>query len=342
LVYFFANKRQLRYVLIFPSIHPGFHLVLAYQQENEMASMNHGAGMGAVTKTELPGVSLFRRGKVRDVYDLGETLLIVATDRISAFDVIMPNGIPDKGKILTQMSLFWFDFTMDIVPNHIISVNVDEYPSYLRKYSELLRGRSILVRKSEPYPVECVARGYLAGGGWKEYQETGKVCGIPLPAGLKQADKLDRTIFTPATKADTGHDENIPFDQAAEIVGLEEMTRMRDLTITIYEKAREYAKQRGIIIADTKFEFGAVSDGIILIDEILTPDSSRFWPSSTYEAGTSPASFDKQYVRDYLETLNWDKTPPAPPLPYEVVMNTREKYIEAYELLTGVKFKVEC
>jgi phosphoribosylaminoimidazole-succinocarboxamide synthase len=297
-------------------------------------------GMKAVIQTDLPGIPLFRKGKVRDVYDLGEQLLIVATDRISAFDVIMPNGIPDKGKVLTQMSLFWFDFTSDIVPNHIISVNVDEYPFSLRKHTDLLRGRSMLVRKSEPYPVECVARGYLAGGGWKEYQETGTVSGITLPAGLKQAEKLDRTIFTPATKADTGHDENISFEQAAELVGLKEMERLRELTIAIYEKAREYAVQRGIIISDTKFEFGATSDGIILIDEVLTPDSSRFWPSSTYEPGTSPANFDKQFVRDYLETLDWDKTPPAPQLPEEVVMKTREKYIEAYELLTGKTFDI--
>jgi phosphoribosylaminoimidazole-succinocarboxamide synthase len=306
----------------------------------EITQMNDSAGSKAVTQTDLPGVPLFRRGKVRDVYDLGENLLIIATDRISAFDVIMPNGIPDKGKVLTQMSLFWFDFTKDIVANHIVSVDVDKYPASLRKYSELLRGRSMLVHKAEPYPVECVARGYLAGGGWKEYQETGKVCGIALPAGLKQADKLDTTIFTPATKADSGHDENVPFEQAVEMVGLAEMNRMRELTITIYEKARKYAKQRGIIISDTKFEFGGTSDGIILIDEVLTPDSSRFWPTSTYKPGTSPDSFDKQFVRDYLETLDWNKTPPAPPLPDEVVMKTRKKYIEAYELLTGKKFDV--
>lgn len=306
-----------------------------------MVQIENQADMKAVIKTELPGVPLFRRGKVRDVYDLGEHLLIVATDRISAFDIIMPNGIPDKGKILTRMSLFWFDFTSDIVPNHIVSVDVDKFPSSLRKHADLLDGRSILVRKTKPYPVECVARGYLAGGGWKEYKETGTVCGIALPGGLKQAEKLDRSIFTPATKADTGHDENISFEQAVKLVGLEEMTRLRDLTLTIYEKAREYASRRGIIISDTKFEFGATPDGIILIDEVLTPDSSRFWPSSNYEPGTSPKSFDKQYVRDYLETLDWDKTPPGPVLPDEVVMRTREKYIEAYELLTERKFETK-
>lgn len=294
----------------------------------------------AVINTDLPDIPLFRQGKVRDVYDLGEHLLIVATDRISAFDVIMPNGIPDKGRILTEMSLFWFDLTREIVPNHIVSTTVEDYPPSLRKHASILEGRSMLVRKTEPYPVECIARGYLAGSGWKDYQETGTICGITLPAGLKQAEKLDRTIFTPATKADTGHDENISFEQAAKVVGLESLTRLKELTITIYEKARDYAQQRGIIISDTKFEFGATADGIILIDEVLTPDSSRFWPSATYELGTSPASFDKQFVRDYLESLSWDKTPPAPALPDEIIEKTREKYVEAYEMLTGKRFEV--
>lgn len=294
----------------------------------------------AVINTDLPDIPLFRQGKVRDVYDLGEHLLIVATDRISAFDVIMPNGIPDKGRILTEMSLFWFDLTREIVPNHIVSTTVEDYPPSLRKHASILEGRSMLVRKTEPYPVECIARGYLAGSGWKDYQETGTICGITLPAGLKQAEKLDRTIFTPATKADTGHDENISFEQAAKVVGLESLTRLKELTITIYEKARDYAQQRGIIISDTKFEFGATADGIILIDEVLTPDSSRFWPSATYELGTSPVSFDKQFVRDYLESLSWDKTPPAPALPDEIIEKTREKYVEAYEMLTGKRFEV--
>lgn len=294
----------------------------------------------AITTTELPGVPIFRRGKVRDVYDLGENLLLVATDRISAFDVIMPNGIPDKGKILTQMSLFWFDLTRDIVENHLVAHRVEDFPPMLQKYSELLEGRSLLVKKSDPYPIECVARGYLAGGGWSDYQREGTICGIELPKGLQLAQRLPEPIFTPATKADTGHDVNIPFDEAARVVGIETLTRLKELTLTLYERARAHAHDHGIIISDTKFEFGHINGKIILIDEILTPDSSRFWPASSYKVGTSPLSFDKQYVRDYLETLDWDKTPPAPELPEEVVTNTRKKYLEAYELLTGKKFEV--
>ena len=294
----------------------------------------------AVTQTELPGIPIFRKGKVRDVYDLGEHLLLVATDRISAFDVIMPNGIPDKGKILTQMSLFWFDLTSDIVENHLVAHKVEDFPSELQKHSDLLQGRSLLVKKTDPYPIECVARGYLAGGGWSDYQKDGAICGIKLPEGLQLAQRLPATIFTPATKADSGHDENIPFDKAAEVVGMQTVTRLRELTLSLYEKARIHAKEHNIIIADTKFEFGHIDGKIILIDEILTPDSSRFWPAASYKVGASPPSFDKQYVRDYLETLDWDKTPPAPELPEEVVMNTRKKYLEAYELLTGRKFEV--
>ncbi|MDF1536118.1 MAG: phosphoribosylaminoimidazolesuccinocarboxamide synthase [bacterium] len=293
----------------------------------------------AVTHTDLPGLPLFRRGKVRDVYDLGDTLLIVATDRISAFDVIMPNGITDKGKILTSMSLFWFELTADIVDNHLIAHRVEEFPAELRQHASILEGRSMLVKKTEPLPIECVARGYLAGSGWTDYQKTGAVCGIPLPEGLKQAQKLPRTIFTPATKAKSGHDENVSFEEAAKVLDLATLEKLRDLTIAIYEKARDYAGGKGIIISDTKFEFGRSSEGIILIDEILTPDSSRFWPADTYEVGTSPLSFDKQFVRDYLETLDWDKTPPGPVLPDEVVEKTREKYLEAYELLTGRVFE---
>jgi len=306
-----------------------------------MTPKNSPAGREAVVKTDLPGVPLFQRGKVRDVYDLGEHLLIIATDRVSAFDVIMPNGIPDKGKILTQMSLFWFDFTRDIVENHLVSARVEDFPSALREHAELLEGRSMLVRKTDPFPVECVARGYLAGTGWNDYRETGGVCGIPLPEGLKQAQKLDETIFTPARKAHTGHDENISFGQAAETIGLETLTKLKEITIAVYEKAAAYARQRGIIISDTKLEFGATDAGILLIDEVLTPDSSRFWPASAYEVGTSPESFDKQFVRDYLEDLNWNKTPPAPILPNEIVEKTREKYLEAFELLTGEKSQVE-
>jgi len=295
----------------------------------------------AVTRTELPGIHLFRRGKVRDVYDLGEHLLLVATDRISAFDVIMPNGIPDKGKILTQMSLFWFDMMGDIVENHLVARRVRDFPPQLHPYADLLEGRSLLVKKANPYPIECVARGYLAGGGWSDYQKDGAICGIKLPEGMQLAQKLPETIFTPATKADSGHDENIPFEKAAEVVGVPTLTRLRDLTLAIYEKARLHALDKGIIISDTKFEFGHIKGDIILIDEILTPDSSRFWPASTYKTGTSPLSFDKQYVRDYLETLDWGKTPPGPELPETVVRNTREKYLEAYEMLTGKTFRIE-
>jgi phosphoribosylaminoimidazole-succinocarboxamide synthase len=292
----------------------------------------------AVVSTHIPGLKIFRKGKVRDVYDLGDKLLIVATDRISAFDVVMPNGITDKGRVLTAMSLFWFEFTEELVENHLIATNVDDYPEELKPHRELLEGRSMLVKKTEPFPVECVARGYIIGGGWKDYQETGEVCGIRLPEGLEQAQRLPGTIFTPATKAEEGHDENIPFEVAAEIVGQETAEELREITIKLYDKAREYAEGQGIIIADTKFEFGMTPNGIILIDEILTPDSSRFWPADKYQTGTSPESFDKQFVRDYLEQLDWDKTPPAPVLPDEIVEKTRAKYVEAYELLTGRKF----
>ena len=304
-----------------------------------MAGSGRHPVLKAIVQTEIPGIPLFRRGKVRDVYDLGEHLLLVATDRISAFDVIMPNGIPDKGKILTQMSLFWFDLTRDIIENHVVARRVEDFPPPLQEHRDLLKDRSLLVKKAAPYPIECVARGYLAGGGWGDYVKNGAICGIPLPQGLKLAERLPETIFTPATKADSGHDENIPFDKAVEIVGEGTMIRLRELTLALYEKARQYAQDHGIIISDTKFEFGNINGSIILIDEILTPDSSRFWPASSYQVGMSPLSFDKQYVRDYLETLDWDKTPPAPELPEEVVMNTRAKYLEAYELLTGKKFE---
>lgn len=294
-----------------------------------------------LTRTDIPGLKLFRQGKVRDVYDLGDELLLVATDRISAFDCIMPNGIPDKGKILTAMSLFWFEFTSDIIPNHLIAHRMDDFPPYLQEHSSQLEGRSLLVKKTSPFPVECVARGYLAGSGWKDYLETGAVCGIKLPAGMEQAQKLSETIFTPATKADTGHDENIPYEEAARIIGQETAARLRDVTVRIYEKASDYALEKGVIISDTKFEFGVLDGSIILIDEVLTPDSSRFWPVESYSVGHSPPSFDKQFVRDYLEGLDWDKTPPAPPLPEEVVSKTREKYLEAFRMLTGRSFQVD-
>ncbi len=286
-------------------------------------------------ETNLADVPLLARGKVRDIYDLGSQLLIVATDRISAFDVVMPNGIPDKGRVLTQMSLFWFEFTEDISENHLATADATEYPACIGKYLEVLAGRSMLVRRAEVAPIECVVRGYLAGSGWKEYQQSGTVCGIELPGGLRESDKLARPIFTPATKAESGHDENISPEQAREIAGPETYDRLEELSVAIYEKAADYARERGIIIADTKFEFGRVGDRLILIDEVLTPDSSRFWPLDDYQPGRPQKSFDKQPVRDYLDSLDWDKTPPAPELPPEVVRSTSERYREALRLLTG-------
>lgn len=289
----------------------------------------------AIMYVDLPGVKRFARGKVRDVFDLGDRLLIVASDRISAFDCVMPNGIPGKGKILTAMSLFWFDLMEDVVEHHLIASDVDAYPSALRRFREVLEGRSMWVRKAERFDVECVVRGYLAGSGWREYRESGTICGIKLPEGLREADRLPETLFTPATKAEHGHDENISFERAAQLIGAARATQLRDLSIAVYEKAREYAEARGILIADTKFEFGLCDGRVILIDEMLSPDSSRFWPKDRYEPGRSQDSFDKQFVRDYLETLNWDKTPPAPELPEEVVQKTLEKYREAYRRLVG-------
>jgi len=274
----------------------------------------------------------FRSGKVREVFDLGDRLLFVATDRISAFDVIMPDGIPDKGRVLTQLSLFWFEFLKKIVPTHFLTTNLGD----IEKKHPDLAGRSMLVRKTKPFSIECVVRGYLAGSGWKEYQKTRSVCGIPLGDGLKESSELSAPIFTPATKAETGHDENISFEEAAKIVGRKKAEKMRDLSIAIYSAARDYARERGIIIADTKFEFGELADGsIILIDEVLTPDSSRFWPANDYQPGRGQASFDKQFLRDYLETLSWNKQPPGPPLPPEIVQKTREKYLDAYQKITG-------
>ena len=292
--------------------------------------------MITVVQTSFPDVKLVRRGKVRDVYAVdGDTLLIIATDRISAFDVVLPNAIPEKGRVLTALTLFWLDLIRDIVPNHLITADVARYPAPLRRYAAELEGRSMLVRRAEVVPFECVARGYLAGSGWKEYQKTGAVCGIPLPAGLREAEKLPRPIFTPATKAEAGHDINVSEAEMAKSVGAEPTARLKRLTLAVYTRAADYAATRGIIIADTKFEFGRAGGEIILVDEVLTPDSSRFWPASEYVAGMSPPSFDKQYVRDYLETLTWNKQPPAPPLPPEVVRRTTEKYLEAYRLLTG-------
>jgi phosphoribosylaminoimidazole-succinocarboxamide synthase len=292
-------------------------------------------------KTNIPDLKLHASGKVRDVYSVGdEQLLFVATDRISAFDYILATGIPHKGRVLSQMSLFWFDLLSDIVPNHLITADVEQYPAAIRKYHDQLRGRSMLVQRAEMFPVECVVRGYISGSAWKEYKASGKVSGITLPAGLKESDAFPEPIFTPSTKATTGHDENISFDQMCELVGVETASHLRDLTLRVYKKAAAYARQRGIIIADTKFEFGRTSKGITLADEVLTPDSSRFWPADKYAPGRAQDSYDKQYVRDYLEQIHWDKQPPAPALPPDVANRTSEKYLEAYLQLTGHKLDV--
>jgi len=286
-------------------------------------------------ETNLPGIPLIARGKVRDIYAIDDKLLIVATDRISAFDYVLATGIPDKGRILTQLSVFWFEFLKDITPTHFLTADLSEYPAALRAFSDQLEGRSMLVRRCRMLEVECVVRGYLSGSGWKDYLATGTVCGVPLPAGLKESDKLPEPIFTPATKAQSGHDENISFEQAASMVGSEKAEKLRRLTLDIYKKAAAYAETRGIIIADTKFEFGLDGDTLVLADEVLTPDSSRFWPRSEYRPGGPQPSYDKQYVRDYLESIRWNKQPPAPALPPEVAARTSEKYREAYRALTG-------
>jgi phosphoribosylaminoimidazole-succinocarboxamide synthase len=286
---------------------------------------------------DLPGVRKLKSGKVREVFDLGDRLLFVATDRISAFDCIMPNGIPRKGEVLTQLSYFWFDHTKAFQPNHLLSRPEDLLPASLRPYAAQLARRTMIVKKAQPLAIECVVRGYLAGSGWKEYREHQTVCGIKLPPGLQESSELPVPIFTPATKAESGHDENISFEQAAKIVGADIAEKARTAAVKLYRYARDYARLRGIIIADTKFEFGIFDGKLILIDEILTPDSSRFWPADKYKPGQGQPSFDKQFVRDYLETLDWNKTPPAPALPPEVVARTQAKYLEAYELLTGQK-----
>lgn len=293
--------------------------------------MNH----EPLLQIEIPGVRKLKSGKVREVFDLGDSLLFVATDRISAFDCVMPNGIPRKGEVLTQISHFWFDQTEQIVPNHRLTRCNDALPAGLQS-SQMAR-RSMVVKKATPLTIECVVRGYLAGSGWKEYQRSQTVCGIKLPAGLVECSELPAPIFTPATKAETGHDENISFETAAKLVGADVAERVRELSLRIYQFARDYARQRGIIIADTKFEFGLFNGELLLIDEVLTPDSSRFWPAAEYVPGRSQPSFDKQFVRDYLETLAWDKTPPAPALPPEIVARTQAKYLEAYERLTGAQ-----
>jgi phosphoribosylaminoimidazole-succinocarboxamide synthase len=293
-----------------------------------------------VLDTNLSGLTLARRGKVRDVYDLGDHLLIVATDRISAFDYVLGSGIPDKGKVLTQLSAFWFERMGDLVPHHVIATDTAAFPAALQPYASSLRGRSMLCRRTRPIPIECVARGYLSGSGWKEYQQNGKVCGVALPSGLRESDRLPEPIFTPATKAESGHDINISEDEAARLVGRDLVTRLKQLTLEIYRRGAEHAETRGIIVADTKFEFGLVGDGhpatdVVLIDEVLTPDSSRFWPRDEYAPGQGQPSFDKQYVRDYLEQIKWDKQPPVPALPETVVQRTRDKYVEAFRRLTG-------
>ena len=294
-----------------------------------------------VTETQLSGLTLQRRGKVRDVYDLGAHLLIVATDRISAFDYILGSPIPDKGKVLTQLSAFWFDHVGDLVPHHVVAVDVDQFPAVCQPHRETLRGRSMLVRKTNPLTIECVARGYIIGSGWKDYQKTGAVCGITLPKGLKEAERLPQAIFTPATKAESGHDENISEVEAAKLVGQDVLKRVKELTLEIYARGVEHADEKGIIIADTKFEFGQLPDGtLMLIDEVLTPDSSRFWPKGDYRTGGSPPSFDKQFVRDYLERIGWNKQPPVPSLPDDVVQRTRDKYVEAFRRITGADLAV--
>ena len=304
--------------------------------------MSSAAAMTVIRETNFPGIAPAARGKVRDVYDLGDKLLIVATDRLSAFDVVMPTPIPDKGKVLTQLSLFWFDLLQNVIPNHILSAT--DFPAPFDAYYEQLAGRAMLVRKTQPLPIECVVRGYLSGSGWKEYQATGKVCGIALPSGLRESDKLPEPIFTPATKATSGHDENISFERASELIGKPLAEKVRAISIEIYNRASAYAAPRGVLLADTKFEFGLLNnlrpgreaaEELIWIDEALTPDSSRFWPASQYRPGGAQPSFDKQFVRDYLERIQWPKTPPGPELPPDVVAATRAKYREAYRILVG-------
>ena len=287
--------------------------------------------------SKMDDIDLFKRGKVRDIYNFGDTILIVSTDRISCFDVVLPTCIPFKGVVLTQLSVLWFEFTKDIISNHLITVNEDNFPAELLKYKDILKDRSMLVKKADPIPVECVVRGYLAGSGWKEYRKTQSVCGIPLPKRLRESDKLPEPLFTPATKEEKGHDVNVTMKYLEKEIGKEIATILKEKSISIYMKASTYAEDRGIIIADTKFEFGIIDGEIILIDEILTPDSSRFWPKDEYTSGRGQSSFDKQYVRDYLETLDWNKTPPAPLLPDEIVSRTSEKYLQAYRMITGKK-----
>jgi len=295
--------------------------------------LSFGAAMRVVRETQFAGISPAGRGKVRDIYDLGDKLLIVATDRLSAFDVVLPTPIPDKGRVLTQLSVFWFQQLENIVPNHLLSAT--EFPAAFDAYREDLAGRSMVVRKARPLPIECVVRGYISGSGWKDYRSTGTICGIALPGGLQESDRLPEPVFTPATKAATGHDENISFEQAASLIGKELAERVRAVSMEIYRRAAAYAEPRGILVADTKFEFGLLDNELLWIDEALTPDSSRFWPAARYQPGGAQPSFDKQFVRDYLERIQWPKTPPGPELPSDVVAATRAKYREAYGILAG-------
>jgi phosphoribosylaminoimidazole-succinocarboxamide synthase len=288
-----------------------------------------------IFETNLPGIELHARGKVRDVYSTGDHLVIVATDRLSAFDYVLPTPIPDKGRVLTQLTLFWLDRLRELTPNHFVSANVDDYPREFHAYRDQLEGRSMLVHRARMFDVECVARGYVSGSGWKDYKKDQAICGIPLPAGLRESDKLPEPMFTPATKAQSGHDENIPLEAVTASIGEELAVKLRELTLAIYRHASEYAETRGVIIADTKFEFGFVGDELVLADEVLTPDSSRFWPQAEYQPGGPQPSFDKQYVRDYLESIRWNKQPPSPALPDDVIARTSDKYREAYRVLTG-------
>jgi len=296
--------------------------------------------MDVLLKTDLKGLKLFRRGKVRDTYDIGDMLLMIATDRISALDVVLPNGIPHKGAVLTQLSLFWFDYTKGIIPNHVITGDVSHFPPQIGGFSSILRGRSMLIKKAKPLPAEFIVRGYLSGSGWREYKEKGSICGIRLPKGMRESEQLPEPIFTPSTKAKAGHDLNISEKELAELIGEDRTEEVKEASVGIYKRASEEARKRGIIIADTKFEFGLLDDELIVVDEMLTPDSSRFWPADSYSPGGSQKSFDKQYVRDYLESIKWNKQPPAPKLPQDVVEGTSRRYIEAYEIITGKKFEV--
>lgn len=296
--------------------------------------------MSAVTEINIPNLKKFKSGKVREVYDLGDQYLFVASDRISAFDVVMPDGIPNKGQVLNMISKFWFNRTNNLVNNHMISTDIEDFPEELNPYKDILNGRSMLVKKAELLPVECIVRGYLIGSGWKEYKQSQTIGGMSLRPGYEMAGKLDEPIFTPSTKADEGHDENISIDEMNDIVGLELGKKLEAISIELYKTAADFALSKGIIIADTKFEFGMINGELTLIDEILTPDSSRFWPEDSYQPGSSPMSFDKQFVRDYLETLDWDKTPPGPTLPDEILLKSRDKYLEAYKLLTGSDLEI--